>query len=141
MANKTSAANVKIKGVAPGNDIENYDPRLQNQQRPARPTTPTTSSGGSWLGGLGQAVRAVGDRVNSAVAAAPTTPAAPTGSSSAYAAQAVQDTTSFLPDYSFAGSDSELGTTVSGIVGSGIVALAAVGICLAGGFFRKKKTV
>ena len=90
MANKTSAANVKIKGVAPGNDIENYDPRLQNQQRPARPTTPTTSSGGSWLGGLGQAVRAVGDRVNSAVAAAPTTPAAPTGSSSAYAAQAVQ---------------------------------------------------
>ena len=57
------------------------------------------------------------------------------------AAQAVQDTTSFLPDYSFAGSDSELGTTVSGIVGSGIVALAAVGICLAGGFFRKKKTV
>ena len=51
----------------------------------------------------------------------------------------IQEATSFLPDYAFAGSDTPVGTTVSGIVGSAIVAGAAVLICLAGGFFRRKK--
>ena len=52
----------------------------------------------------------------------------------------IQDKTAFLPDYAFA-SDGEnpMGTTVSGLLGSAIVAVAAVALCLAGGFFRKKK--
>ena len=55
------------------------------------------------------------------------------------AAAAVQEKTAFLPDYAFPDSDSAAGTTVSGLLGAGIVAAAAVGICLLGGFFRKKK--
>ena len=55
-------------------------------------------------------------------------------------AAAIQETTSFLPDYAFADSDSAAGTTVSGLVGSAMVAGVAVLICFAGGFFRKKKT-
>ena len=55
-------------------------------------------------------------------------------------AAASQESTSFLPDYAFADSDSAAGTTVSGLVGSAMVAGAAVLICFAGGFFRKKKT-
>ncbi|MBO4819747.1 MAG: energy-coupling factor ABC transporter permease [Firmicutes bacterium] len=54
-------------------------------------------------------------------------------------AESIQESTSFLPDYAFPDSDSPLGTTVSGIVGSAIVAGLAAVICLAGGFFRKKK--
>lgn len=54
-------------------------------------------------------------------------------------AASVQDTTAFLPDYAFAESESAVGTSVSGIVGSLMVAGVAVGICLIGGFFRKKK--
>lgn len=54
-------------------------------------------------------------------------------------AQSVQDKTAFLPDYAFADNDSALGTSVSGIVGSVIVAAVAAGICVAGGFFRKRK--
>lgn len=54
-------------------------------------------------------------------------------------AAAIQEKTAFLPDYSFAGSDSAAGTTVSGLVGSAIVAGLAALICFAGGFFRKKK--
>ncbi len=38
------------------------------------------------------------------------------------AAQSIQEKTSFLPDYAFSGSDSVLGTSVSGIVGALIVA-------------------
>lgn len=55
------------------------------------------------------------------------------------AAAGVQDKTAFLPDYAFA-SDSEnpVGTSVSGIVGSALVAVFAVLTCLVGGFFRKK---
>ncbi len=60
-------------------------------------------------------------------------------SSAADTAESIQESTSFLPDYSFADSDSPVGTTVSGIVGSVMVAGVAVLICLAGGFFRKKK--
>lgn len=54
-------------------------------------------------------------------------------------AESIQEATSFLPDYSFTSSDSPAGTTVSGIVGSLLVAGVAVLICLLGGFFRKKK--
>ncbi len=60
-------------------------------------------------------------------------------SSAAETAGAIQEKTAFLPDYAFAGSDSAAGTTVSGLVGSAIVAAVAVLVCVAGGFFRKKK--
>ena len=52
----------------------------------------------------------------------------------------VQEKTAFLPDYAFSNSDSAAGTTVSGLLGSAIVAGAATLICFAGKFFRKKKT-
>lgn len=55
------------------------------------------------------------------------------------AAQSVQDVTAFLPDYAFPDSESAVGTSVSGILGAGIVAAVAAGICALGGFFRKKK--
>jgi len=54
-------------------------------------------------------------------------------------AGSIQESTAFLPDYAFAESDSPTGTSVSGIVGSAIVAALALVICLAGGFFRKRK--
>ena len=60
-------------------------------------------------------------------------------SQAAEKAESVQEKTSFLPDYAFPGSDSAAGTTVSGIVGSALVAGVALLICLTGGFFRKKK--
>ena len=59
-------------------------------------------------------------------------------SAAADKAAAIQEKTSFLPDYAFADSDSAAGTTVSGLVGSAIVAALAVLICFVGGFFRKK---
>ena len=55
------------------------------------------------------------------------------------AAGKVQEATSFLPDYAFPNSESTAGTTVSGLVGSALVAGIAVLICVAGGFFRKRK--
>ena len=61
-------------------------------------------------------------------------------STAAETAAGIQETTSFLPDYAFKDNDSAAGTTVSGLVGSAMVAGAAVLICLAGGFFRPKKT-
>ena len=60
-------------------------------------------------------------------------------SAAADAAGSIQEKTAFLPDYAFADSDSAAGTTVSGLVGSAIVAGVALLICMAGGFFRKKK--
>ncbi|MCR5799941.1 MAG: energy-coupling factor ABC transporter permease [Lachnospiraceae bacterium] len=60
-------------------------------------------------------------------------------SSVAYSAAGVQEKTSFLPDYAFSNSDSAVGTTVSGIVGSAMVASVALFICFAGRFFRVKK--
>ena len=60
-------------------------------------------------------------------------------SGAADVAASIQDKTAFLPDYAFSGSDSAAGTTVSGLLGSVIVAVAAVAVCMAGGFFRKKK--
>ena len=59
-------------------------------------------------------------------------------SAAADKAASIQEKTSFLPDYAFADSDSAAGTTVSGLVGSAIVAALAVLICFVGGFFRKK---
>ena len=59
-------------------------------------------------------------------------------STAADTAGSIQESTSFLPDYAFAGSDAAVGTTVSGIVGSALVAGVAVLICFAGGFFRKR---
>ena len=61
-------------------------------------------------------------------------------SKAADTAGAIQEKTSFLPDYAFADNDTPVGTTVSGIVGSALVAGVAILICLAGGFFHKKKT-
>lgn len=60
-------------------------------------------------------------------------------SGAAEVAGAIQEKTAFLPDYGFMNSTSSVGTTVSGLVGSALVAGAAVLICAAGGFFRKKK--
>lgn len=60
-------------------------------------------------------------------------------SDAADTAASIQEKTAFLPDYAFAGNDSPAGTSVSGIVGAAIVAGAAVAICMAGGFFRRKK--
>lgn len=54
-------------------------------------------------------------------------------------AASVQDKTAFLPDYAFADSDNALGTTVSGVVGSAIVACVALGIAAAGKFFKAKR--
>ena len=61
-------------------------------------------------------------------------------SKAADTAGAIQEKTAILPDYAFADSESTAGTTVSGLVGSVVVAGVAVLICLAGGFFRRKKT-
>ena len=63
-----------------------------------------------------------------------------TESAAADRAAAIQESTSFLPDYAFADDDGPAGTTVSGLVGSAMVAGAAVLICLVGGFFRKKRS-
>ncbi len=60
-------------------------------------------------------------------------------SKAADTAASIQDATAFLPDYAFPNSESPAGTTVSGLVGSAIVAGLAVVISLAGGFFRRKK--
>ena len=60
-------------------------------------------------------------------------------SAAADTAGAIQEKTALLPDYAFPESESAAGTSFSGVVGSGLVAGVAVLICLAGGFFRKKK--
>ncbi len=59
-------------------------------------------------------------------------------SAAADKAAGIQEKTSFLPDYSFSDSDSAAGTSVSGLVGSAIVAVLVLLICFVGGFFRKK---
>lgn len=48
-------------------------------------------------------------------------------------ASALQETTSLLPDYGFAGGESAMGTTFSGIVGAAVVAVVCIG---AGALFR-----
>lgn len=52
-------------------------------------------------------------------------------------AESIQETTSFLPDYAFKTSDTQLGTTVSGLVGSIIVAAFAIVLSTIFGFYRK----
>lgn len=54
------------------------------------------------------------------------------------AAASIQEKTAILPDYAFADSDSAAGTTVSGLLGSALVAALAAAICLVGGFFRRR---
>ncbi len=61
-------------------------------------------------------------------------------SAAAEKAEEIQSATAFLPDYAFADSESALGTTVSGLVGSVMVVGVALLICLGGGFFRKKNS-
>ena len=60
-------------------------------------------------------------------------------SSASETAGAIQEVTSVLPDYAFPDSESPAGTTVSGLVGSAMVAGVALLICAAGGFFRKRR--
>ncbi len=59
-------------------------------------------------------------------------------SDAADTAASIQEKTAFLPDYTFTDSDSVAGTSISGLLGSAIVAGAAILICIIGGFFRKK---
>lgn len=55
-------------------------------------------------------------------------------------AASIQEKTAFLPDYAFSrDAENPMGTTVSGLVGSGIVAAFAVLTCFVGGYFRKRK--
>ena len=57
----------------------------------------------------------------------------------AAAASEIQEKTAFMPGYAFSSNpDSAAGTSAAGLMGACIVALAAAGICAAGGFFRKK---
>ena len=60
-------------------------------------------------------------------------------STAADTAGAIVEKTAFLPDYAFASSpDNAAGTTVSGLLGSAMVAGLAAVVCLGGGFFRKR---
>lgn len=55
-------------------------------------------------------------------------------------AASIQEKTAFLPDYAFSkDAENPMGTTVSGLVGSGIVAAFAILTCFIGGYFRKRK--
>lgn len=49
----------------------------------------------------------------------------------------VQEKTAILPDYAFQGSDSEAGTSFSGIMGSAAVIVLCVGACYVFHFFRR----
>lgn len=52
-------------------------------------------------------------------------------------ASKVQEKTALLPDYAFKDSDSEAGTSFSGIMGSAVVIVVCVGACYAFNFFRR----
>lgn len=54
-------------------------------------------------------------------------------------ADAVQRTTAILPDYSFRGSDSGLGTSLSGIIGSVLVVIVCIGGCYLFKLVRRKR--
>ncbi len=54
-------------------------------------------------------------------------------------AAGIQESTSLLPDYAFKDSESAVGTSFSGIVGSLVVVAVTVGACYAFRFFRKKE--
>lgn len=56
-------------------------------------------------------------------------------------AASIQEKTAFLPDYAFANDgDNPIGTSVSGLVGSAIVAAFAAAVCVIGGFFKRRAT-
>lgn len=55
-------------------------------------------------------------------------------------AGSIQEATAVLPDYAFKNSDTALGTSFSGILGSLIVVGVCVGACYAFKFFRKKES-
>ncbi|MBE5827642.1 MAG: cobalamin biosynthesis protein CbiM [Butyrivibrio sp.] len=57
------------------------------------------------------------------------------------AAAGIQETTSLLPDYAFKDSESAVGTSFSGIVGSLVVVGITVGACYAFRFFKKKEKI
>ncbi len=60
-------------------------------------------------------------------------------SAAAESAGSIVEKTAILPDYAFAGNpDSAAGTTVSGLLGSAIVAALAAAVCLLGRLARKK---
>ncbi|MCI5649560.1 MAG: energy-coupling factor ABC transporter permease [Fusicatenibacter sp.] len=62
------------------------------------------------------------------------------GENSAYAAaENIQEKTALLPDYAFKNSESAVGTSFSGVVGSAIVLVVCMGACYAFKFFRKSK--
>ena len=52
-------------------------------------------------------------------------------------AEKIQEKTAVLPDYSFQDSDSALGTTFSGLLGSAVVVIVCIGACCLFRFFRK----
>ena len=54
-------------------------------------------------------------------------------------AAGIQESTSLLPDYTFKNTESAVGTSFSGIVGSLVVVGITVGACYAFRFFRKKE--
>jgi cobalt/nickel transport system permease protein len=54
-------------------------------------------------------------------------------------AESIQEVTSLFPDYAFKGSESALGTTFSGIMGSLVVVVICIGACYLFKFFRKNK--
>lgn len=68
-----------------------------------------------------------------------TTEVSATGNAYSLAA-GIQQVTALLPDYALKGSDSMLGTSISGIVGGVIVVGVCVLACYAFRFFRRKKT-
>ena len=54
------------------------------------------------------------------------------------AAAGLQEATSFLPDYALKGSESAIGTTISGLVGAALVVVLCLLLCYLLRFFRKK---
>jgi cobalt/nickel transport system permease protein len=53
----------------------------------------------------------------------------------------IQEKTALLPDYSFANSDSFLGTSFSGVLGAGVVGIISIGCCMIFKLFKKKDEV
>jgi len=52
----------------------------------------------------------------------------------------IQEKTALLPDYSFSDSDSPLGTSFSGVLGAGVVAVISIGCCILFKMFKKSDT-
>lgn len=52
---------------------------------------------------------------------------------------AIQETTALLPDYTFKGSESIVGTSFSGIIGAFVVLVVCIGCCGLVRFFKRKR--